>query len=275
MLFVQNLLFLIIPIILFAFGTAIGSFLNVVIYRTINEESWVKGRSKCEFCKKKIAWYDNIPLLSFVVLDGRCRHCKKKIASIHPIVELLTGSLFLWWYMIGFIFFRLTQEPLNVVQPLFWLLVGVIFIVIFITDLRYYIIPDYSVVFLLILILLYRMFLIHSGIMQGRDFFTALLSTIVLTGFFFLLWFFSKGKGFGFGDVKLAIPLGLLLGWPKILVGVFFAFIFGAFTGIILIMFGKRKWGQKIPFGPFLILGAVVALIYGQEILVWYFGKLL
>src|SRR5262249_53647315 len=105
---------------LFIFGTMIGSFLNVVIYRTLNEESWVKGRSKCESCGKQIKWYDNVPLISYFVLGGKCRACKAPISISHPVIEFLTGTLFVWWYWGGSLFFRLTQQPLGVIQPLFW-----------------------------------------------------------------------------------------------------------------------------------------------------------
>lgn len=262
--------FLLVATILFVFGAVLGSFLNVLIYRTINELDWVKDRSRCDHCQKLIAWYDNIPLLSFVVLKGKCRHCGKKISFSHLVVEVLTGSLFVWWYMVGFVFFRLTQAPFSVLQPLFWLLVGVFFLIILVADIRYYIIPDYAVLPLFVLTVFYRVYLSVAGVMQVKDLILAVVATVVLVAFFFALWFFTKGKGFGFGDVKLAVPLGLLLGWPKTLVGVFFAFILGGLLGIILLLIGKKKFGQVLPFGPFLIAGALIALIYGEIIWAWY-----
>ncbi len=262
--------FLLIASILFFIGAIIGSFLNVLIYRTVNELDWVKDRSRCDCCNHIVAWYDNIPLLSYLILRGKCRHCGKPIAFSHLVVEILTGSLFVWWYFVGFLFFKLTQSPLVVLQPLFWLLVGVFFLIILVADLRYYLIPDYAVVPLFVLTCFYRLYLVLSGVMQLQDLLSAVIATVLLSGFFFALWFFTKGKGFGFGDVKFAIPLGLLLGWPKLLVGVFFAFILGGFVGIILLVSKKKYFGQVLPFGPFLIAGAVIALIYGETIWSWY-----
>ncbi len=265
------LYFIFIGLILFFFGAIIGSFLNVVIYRTVNELDWVVDRSRCDHCHKQIAWYDNIPLLSYLLLQGKCRYCHKSIAFSHPLVEILTGSLFVWWYFVGFLFFRLTQTPFAILQPIFWLVVGLLLLVILVADVRYYLIPDYALLPLFFITVLYRLVLTVSGIMQVADLGRALLATLILFAFFFALWFFTKGKGFGFGDVKLAIPLGLLLGWPKILIGVFFAFLLGGLVGIMLIILGKKRFGQVLPFGPFLIVGTLVALVYGEIIWQWYF----
>lgn len=264
---------LLIGCVLFAFGLVIGSFLNVVIYRTLNEESFVTGRSRCDHCKKQIAWYDNIPLISFLVLGGRCRYCKKPISLTHPVVELLTGVLFLWWGLGGFFFFQffqLSQQPFQIIQPLFWLLVGIFLLIIFVTDAISYIIPDYAVISLLSLSAIYRIALVLSGIMKPADFLFSILGTLLITGFFFALWFFTKGKGMGFGDVKFCLPMGLLLGWPEMLVGVFISFVIGAVVGVFLIALGRKNMKAHIPFGPFLVLGTVIGLVYGNQILHWY-----
>lgn len=105
--------------LVFCVGAAVGSFLNVLIYRTIRGRDWVKGRSRCEHCRKHIPWYENIPLLSYLILRGRCSGCKKPIDIIHPAIELLTGVLFVWWYMAGYLFFTLTSAPLQIIQPVF------------------------------------------------------------------------------------------------------------------------------------------------------------
>ncbi|MEO8581859.1 MAG: prepilin peptidase [Patescibacteria group bacterium] len=267
----------IIGFILFWFGLIIGSFLNVVIYRTLNDESFVTGRSRCDHCKKQIAWYDNIPLLSFLILGGKCRHCRKPIALTHPVVELLTGVLFVWWYAGGFFFFRffqLSQHPFHIIQPVFWLLVGIFLLIIFITDSISYIIPDYAVGSLLGLSIVYRVALVVSGIMKPTDFLFSILGTLLITGFFFALWFFSKGKGMGFGDVKYCLPMGLLLGWPSMLVGTFLAFILGAVVGLCLVVLKRKNMKATIPFGPFLVVGTALALVYGNRIVEWYLGML-
>lgn len=266
--------FLIISLALFFTGAAIGSFLNVVIYRSLNNESWVTGRSRCDSCRKKIGWYDNIPLLSYLILKAKCRNCKKPIALTHPVVEVLVGSLFAWWYMTGAFFFTLTQRPFEVLQPAFWLIVGVILIAILVADYLYYIIPDMFVILLLGLTIVYRIALVSFGIMQINDLILAVFGMILAVLFIGSLWFFTKGKGMGLGDVKLMVPLSLLLGWPNTLVGLFLSFLIGGFIGGFLLLSKKKKMGQVVPFGPFLIVGTFISLIWGDQILSWYLSFL-
>jgi leader peptidase (prepilin peptidase)/N-methyltransferase len=266
--------------LLFVAGAAVGSFLNVVIYRSLDDEptskkeSWVTGRSRCDECGHQIAWYDNIPLFSYLILRGKCRNCKSRISLAHPVIELLTGVLFVWWYWGGAFFFQLTKTPFQVLQPLFWLCVGMVLIMILLADFLYYIIPDTMVAILTILTVVYRVALVSYGEMRFIDLAWAIGATVVFASFFALLWLGTRGKGMGLGDAKLMIPLGLLLGWPAILVGVFLAFLSGAATGVVLVILGKRKLGQIIPFGPFLILGSFVALIWGDQLVSWYMGML-
>lgn len=261
-------------LVIFLFGLSIGSFVNVVISRTLSEESFVKGRSRCDHCRKQIAWYDNIPLLSFVLLSGKCRYCRQAISLQHPIVELLTGTLFVWWYMVGFTILRLTAQPLVFVQRGYWLVVGILLLIVLVTDLTTYLIPDFTVVLLSLASLLYRLYLVHVGVMESSDLWYAVVSGLGLSLFFSLLIIATKGRGMGWGDAKLAIALGLILGWPRSLVAVFLAFITGAIAGIFLIAFGKKTFGQTIPFGPFLVVGIVAALLKGYDIWLWYAGLL-
>lgn len=274
------LAFAIVSLLLFMIGAVIGSFLNVVIYRTLDEEpvkkkeSWAKGRSRCDSCGSQIAWYDNIPIVSFLWLRGRCRHCQKKISVAYPVVELLTGALFVWWYWGGAIFFQLTQQPLDTLQPLFWLSVGILLLIIFLADAMYYIIPDVAVVILTAIVVMYRLVLVVFGVMQPTDLVMALVGMVVAVGLLGGLWLLTKGKGIGLGDVKLMVPLSLLLGWPAILVNLFLAFVLGAIVGVLLIAVHKKKFGQTIPFGPFLITAACITLLWGDQIYGWYIGLL-
>jgi len=268
---------LLIVLFLFIFGLVIGSFLNVVILRTLQEESPLEGRSRCDECRRQINWYDNIPLLSYIVLGGKCRYCKKPIDITHPVVEFMTGALFVWWYLGGFFFFqffKLSNQPFQVIQPVFWLVVGIILLIILVTDLISFIIPDYAVLALFFLSYFYRVALVAFGIMQVQDFALSLVGSLVVTAFFFSLWYFTKGKGMGFGDVKFCLPMGLLLGWPNIFVGMFLAFVIGAVVGIVVVVWKKSSLKAKIPFGPFLVLGTVITLMYGDGILQWYLGLL-
>lgn len=259
---------------LFVMGLVWGSFLNVVIIRSSKGKSFVSGRSYCPKCKHQLAWKDNIPLLSFLFLGGRCAYCKKKISLIYPTVEFLTGVFFVWWFLVGFGFFRLVGSPWSLVQPLFWLVVGLSFIVIFLTDLLYMIIPFWLNLFLFSLVLGYKLLLLYSSNMQAGDLFLALVSGLVFAGFMIMVNKLTqkiKGvDGFGLGDIYLAPSLGLILGWPKILPGIFSSFVVGSVVGIALLLLKKKKLGQYLPFGPFLILGTVIGLVYGQTLWGWY-----
>jgi len=130
------------------------------------------------------------------------------------------------------------------------------------------------VIILTILTIAYRIMLVGYGEMQLVDLVHAIIATIAVAGFFASLWVLTKGKGMGLGDAKLMIPLGLILGWPNVLLSVFLAFITGAIFGVGLIVTGKRKLKQAIPFGPFLIMGGLIALIWGDKIVAWYLSFL-
>jgi prepilin signal peptidase PulO-like enzyme (type II secretory pathway) len=249
---------------LFVFGLIIGSFLNVVISRTVWGEDWVRGRSRCDRCKKPIAWYDNIPLLSYVMLLGKCRYCHKKIAIQHPLIELMTAFLFVWWYVIGFTFFQLVEAPLSIIQPGFWLVVGILMLTIFAADWMYQIIPDFANFTLIGLAFVYRLYLSAVGIMRWEDFWFALLTGIGMMLFLGALWAYTKGRGMGFGDVKFALGMGILLGWPRALIALLLAFWLGALVGTLFLVFKVKKMKDKIAFGPFLIIGTGIALVFGN-----------
>jgi len=259
---------------LFILGTIVGSFVNVVIYRTVEGEDWVRGRSRCDRCRKTIKWYDNIPLFSYLFLQGKCRYCQKTISIQHPVIELITGLLFVWWYAIGFTFFRLVAAPLTIIQPMFWLIVGILLLIIFMSDWLYQVIPDYANYGLGVLAILYRLYLSLSGAMRWQDFWLALLTGIVMFLILFTIWAVTRGRGMGFGDVKFAFVMGVLLGWPRAGVALFLAFMLGAIVGIVLLLFKVIKPRQRIAFGPFLILGTAISLIWGTGIWGWYWGLL-
>lgn len=259
-------------IFLFFIGAVIGSFINVLITRSIEGEDWIRGRSRCDSCKKEIAWYDNIPLLSYAILNGKCRYCRKPISIQHPAIEMLTGLLFVWWYAIGFAFFKLAQAPYSIIQPLFWLVVGILLLIIFLTDWLYQIIPDWANTCLAILALVYRFYLSVTGAMRWEDFWLAIVMGLALSGFLAGLYFLTKGRGMGLGDVKFAMGMGLLLGWPRGLIALFIAFILGALVGVIMILLGWKKMKERIAFGPFLVLGTAVSLVWGANLWLWYWG---
>lgn len=254
---------------MFILGLCVGSFLNVLIYREAKGDGWALGRSYCDRCKKKLSWHDNIPLLSYFLLKGKCRFCGKKISLQYPFVELLTGIEFVWIYFLvksNLSFFSRFEGFYSFLTLLIWLILGACFLAIFVADLKYQIIPDTAVIFGITISLFkhlvdYR----YTGMIDFSVFWSALGAGL----FFLSLIFFTKGKGMGWGDVKLAVLMGLVLGFPRILAALSFAFLTGAITGVILILLGKKRLKSKIAFGPFLIIGTLFSLIYGEKI--WLF----
>ncbi|MDD5569361.1 MAG: prepilin peptidase [Candidatus Pacebacteria bacterium] len=258
-------------IFVFIFGLIIGSFLNCVIWRIYKNQSFMSGRSYCPNCKHALAWYDLVPVLSYVLLMGKCRYCKKKISLQYPLVELATALIFVAIY--NFLGVNILQGfDFNFYYVLFLWAITAILIVAFVFDLKHYIIPD-SVTFSGIIIsVIWIVFAFSQNFYTTKDlidFFAAGLGAAI---FFFLIWFFSKGKAIGFGDVKLAFLLGLVLGLPNIFVALFVSFLLGAIIGLILIALKKKKMKSAIPFGPFLIISTFIAFFYGQEIINWYFS---
>jgi len=239
-------------IFIFVLGLIVGSFLNCVILRTYKGESFIVGRSYCPKCKHDLKPWDLIPVLSYLILRGKCRHCGNKISSQYPLVELSTAIIFSFVYLqVG-----LTSKMI------YLLVIMAIFIVIFVYDLKYYIVPD-KFVFSGIIISAIWVFL--TG-----DILITFASAIGASFFFFLIWFFSKGLAMGFGDVKLAFLIGLLLGWPNVVVGLFLGFFFGAIIGTISLLINQKNLKSEIPFAPFLLSGAFVALFWGDKIVQWY-----
>ena len=256
-------------LILFIFGLAVGSFLNVVIYRLRKGDSPLQGRSYCDQCKKPIAWFDNIPLLSFILLKGKCRRCKRKIPIEYPLTELLVGIEFVWVYWlltVNFKFFGTWEGFYSLALLIYWLILfsGSLAIIIF--DFKYMLIPD-QVLYPLIGAALLRLPFSH----QWQVVPVALASG----AFLYSLFLITKKKGMGLGDVKLALLLGLVLGWPNILVAYFLAFLTGSIIGVILILNKKKRFKDRIAFGPFLLLGMVIAKLWGEQIWQWYLRVLL
>lgn len=174
----------------------------------------------------------------------------------------------------GSFFFQLTQRPLQVIQPVFWLVIGILLLIILISDYLYMLMPLNALIGLGGLALAYRGYLAMTGVMQGTDVGLALLSGLGAGAFLGLLALASRGKGMGLGDILFALGMGWLLGWPRVVVGVFSAFCIGAVVGVALLVTGKKKMKQQIPFGPFLVVGTCCALLWGNQWWNWYMGIL-
>jgi len=249
-------------IFIFIFGLIIGSFLNCLIYRLHKNKSMM-GRSFCPKCKKQISWYDNIPILSFLFLNGKCRYCKQKISWQYLLVEFITGILFVIAFIIEFSVFQ-NQNILMLFRS--WFIISVM-IVVFIYDLKWYLILD-------IVTLPASLFILILNLYLGMNWQNILISVIIGIGFFLIQFLISRGKWIGGGDIRLGMLMGLSLGWPMILVAIILAYFIGSIVGILLILFKKKKLGSKIPLGIFLSTATVITLFWGNIILDWYLNIL-
>ncbi len=238
-----------------AIGLAIGSFLNVLIDRLPVGQTVLWGRSHCDHCRKTLRWYELIPLFSFIVQKGRCRRCHTPISIQNPLVEVAAA--------LGFIalFYVFSTNPVLLFSS--YLIYCSLF-VIFVADIKTQIIPDSMIVVGVIGVvieLLYR-FGLSSALLPF------LLSAACGSLFFLFLWLVTKRRGMGLGDVKLVFLMGLLLGYPSIVAALYVAFLTGALLSVILILRREKTLKSKIAFGPFLIGGLAIAVLFGQKILV-------
>ena len=244
-------------------GLSIGSFLNVCIYRLPRRQSLIHPSSHCPQCGSLIKWYDNIPLLSYLLLKGRCRHCGSRISFRYPLVEALTGIFFL------FSFFH--HSPRTFTTPLFLSflkdLVFIFFLIpVFFIDLEHRIVPNplsYGVLIsgLLLSFLTGSLFssLIGLGIGGGIFLIIRFLGTFLL-----------KVESMGMGDVKLAAGIGAFLGWRQVLVCFFLSFFLGAIVAIFLLLTHLKRRKDRIPFAPFLVAAALISLFWGGKLLSLY-----
>ena len=231
-----------------------GSFLNVLVFRTHDEQPFFRGRSKCIKCEVPIAWYDLIPVLSFFLLRKRCRNCKSAISWQYPLVELVTGLLFLGlWLRPDFAIEYLVRDSIFTI----------FLIVLFVYDLKYQLLLDRFTIPAMIAALLLNLFL-------GVPVWSMLVGAIVLGGFFLGQYWISKGKWIGDGDIRMGALMGLMLGLEHGLVALFLAYVLGATVGLILIVSKKAKMHTQIPFGTFLALTTFVSLLWGEQIVNWY-----
>lgn len=270
------MIFWLIESTIFVFGLAIGSFLNAAIYRLETEHSVWHGRSFCPDCKHILGASELIPLVSFLWQRGRCHYCHRPISAQYPLVEIATGIVFCllaYWFWPALYLDQFVFNYATILNLLYLGFISCLFIIIFVYDFKYLLIPD-SIVFLGIggslLAILVKWFLSGCFFALSCDFFSTILATLVGGGFFLILVTISREKWMGWGDVKLGFLLGLFLGWPNILVAMFLAFLLGSIIGVLLIVSGSKKLKSQVPFGPFLVVGAFVALLWGQALINWY-----
>jgi len=245
--------------VLAVLGACVGSFLNVCIYRLPRRESLAWPGSHCTSCTRSLAWYENIPIVSWVVLRGRCRTCRAPISWMYPIVEVTTALVF----VIGYLLYGLT--PLAAVRVLF----ACALIVLFVTDLQHKILPNVITVPGIVIGFACSLF-VPPG---WRD---SLIGIVAGGGVLFALaeaYYRVRGQeGLGMGDVKLLGMIGAFLGWKLVLLTLVLASFAGSLAGGVMIASGRGSMQYALPFGTFLAVGALVAAIWGMPIVDWYLG---
>ena len=249
-------------VFIFLFGLAVGSFLNVCIYRIPLPDVSIHSprRSFCPDCKEPINFYDNIPVLSYLLLWGKCRSCKARISVIYPLVELSTAMLFL----IMFYHFGLTLEFLLALAFI------AVLLPISVIDARYYIIPNVIIVTGLIL----GVVIVSAIAYQRADVWYLLTRFIGAVAGGLVLWLIAvigsavlRKKAMGGGDIKLMGLIGLFLGaWPELVMVIAFSALSGAIVGSALILSGRKSRQSPIPYGPFLAGAAVLVLLWGDTL---------
>jgi len=292
----------------FLVGMILGSLVKALTDRSLrNKTFW--GRSYCPKCRHKLAWYDLFPIFSYLILRGKCRYCHKQIGIEYLLVEVGMGILIAFLFLQSFDNFKFLIFNLNsnfkfqILNSLFELLFKTFFItvlaILFLTDLKKMFIPDRVVIpaiwigaSSLLVITLLRIGYFYYGLSQTpvgqkllppysdyfqrhalaafQPFFGGILTALLIGGFFMSLIIITRGKGMGGGDVKLGAFMGVMLGFPQAIFALVISFLTGAVFSIGLIIFGKKHFGQTIPFGPFLVLGSLIALFWGDKVLGWY-----
>jgi prepilin signal peptidase PulO-like enzyme (type II secretory pathway) len=279
-------------LLLFTFGVVIGSFLNVVAFRYSEDKNifsleHLGGRSHCQHCHQDLAWYELVPILSFLLQKGKCWICMKKLSWQYPLVELAGGLIFL---LPLYIYSPMVNGQWSMVNGLIWISAFLIFLLIWAIDFRLYIIPDELNFLLGILGLilideqnLYRSFSEFSGSFLGgyaalfglrnagvwQNHLLAMAIGAAIVGIIILL---TRGNGMGMGDLKLLAVLGLLFGWPDVLFIFIIASIIGAAVSLVLMLARRKTWKSSVPFGPFLVMGAALVFFFGEAILRSYFN---
>jgi leader peptidase (prepilin peptidase) / N-methyltransferase len=252
-----------------------GEKIDAKEYKTLQpltKATLATDRSRCLHCGHELKWYDLLPLVSWLSTGGKCRYCHKKIGSFEPIIELGMAIFFIASYLL----WPEIATTLDTVQFGLWLMSGVLLAILFAYDVKWFLLPN-RVVFPLIgvgaIVATLRLF-------ETDDITAALLelaaAVAILSGLYLMLWYFSKGKWIGFGDVKLGLALALLLGgWQLAFLTLFLANLIGCLVVIPGLLSGKLNRKAHVPFGPLLIVGAILAMLVGQPILQWYFTILL
>jgi len=287
-------------IVFFVLGIVVGSFLNVVICRYqpnffLLSKEIIGGRSHCLSCGSKLSWFELIPLISFLIQGGKCRHCHSRLLWQYPLVELISGLIFVGvpYYFFSFVSPAKSITELDFALIIGWILIFLIWLLIFFIDLRWLVIPNelnlaiFLIGIFITLILNFGNFSDNSispffgSFISPYDlifpFFTEKVIIKHLYGAFFggvvfgLIFLLGRGRALGLGDVKLALVSGLVFGWPDIFLAVILSFLLGGLIAFILLIFRKKRFGDKIPFGPVFVIALIITVFFGEKIIATYF----
>lgn len=247
-----------VPFLVFLVGLCVGSFLNVVILRTREGASFVRGRSRCPSCAAALAPIDLVPVLSYVALRGRCRSCEAPISPQYPLVEFAAGLLALLMYVHAGGVLGIFARDVTLAAFL---------LVIFVYDFRYMEILDrFSVPAMVIMFL--------ANVWLGEDPWSLVAGAGLIGGFFLVQYAVSRGRWIGAGDIRMGLLMGFALGMARGLVGLFVAYLLGALFASYLLITKKADGKTPIPFGTFLSAATVISLLWGDSLLGWYLGMI-
>jgi len=245
-------------VLLFLIGLIVGSFANVVIYRLPRGEQFISGRSHCPVCGHAIAWYDLLPVFSFLILGGHCRYCGGKISTVYPIVEICSGLIWLFSFWL--------LRPAGIIQWLFWVFILELFLILAFIDLKHFILADSIMAVILAAVACYEIFGGQAAGMNSIFSLGNLISALALFFVFFLIWVFSGGKGVGLGDAKLAGLMGLVFGFWNSVVILYLAIIIGVLVGAAIILMHRGNLKTRLPFGAFASFSAIFFVLLGRGI---------
>lgn len=236
----------------------------------LTKETARSDRSRCLHCGHKLAWYDLLPLASWLTLRGKCRYCRQSIGYFEPMMEFGVATLF----VVSYLLWPLPLDTvIGAVQFVIWLVALVMLAILFAYDLRWFLLPDRIMYPLIVVSGLFAAVTLVTATSGVAALMTLAVAMVILSGLYLLLWAVSKGQWIGFGDVKLGLALALLLGnWQLAFIALFAANLLGCLLVIPGMIAGKIARTTRIPFGPLLIAGAAIAFFAGQPIVNWYMG---
>ncbi len=248
---------------IFILGVCFGSFINALVWRTHEELPIANDRSKCPLCGTKLRYIDNIPLLSFFCLKRKCHSCHGAISWQYPIVEFSLGILFV------LVNYLQSSSSVNEVGFLIRDLTIVFFLaVVFLYDLKYGEILDRFTLLPAFILFVFSLFF-HWQSWQSM-----LVGAAVGGGFFLVQFLISRGQWIGGGDIRLGVFMGVILGFPKILIGLLIAYVFGALVSVVFLALKKKTMSDSTPFGTYLTIATLIAMVWGENLVNWYVGLL-